>query len=129
MRFSRQGAALVEFTICLPVFCLIAMATIETCRMIYLRQSIKIAAYECARLGVVPGVTADVLKLQCDAILLGRNVRGYEFSCDPADLSELKFGDLLTTSVRVSADRNSSIGSFIYRGRTFRESVSIMVEY
>ncbi len=31
------------------------MGTIETCRMIYLRQSLKLASYECARIGITAG--------------------------------------------------------------------------
>ncbi len=51
---SRRAAAMIEFAICMPVFFLLAMGTIETCRMIYLRQSLKLAAYECARIELHP---------------------------------------------------------------------------
>jgi hypothetical protein len=126
---GRHGAALIELAICLPVFFLITMATIETCRMIYIRQSLKIAAYECARLGIVPGATADALQSQCDVILLGRNVRGYQFSCVPADPTSLKFGDLFKTSVQIGSQDSAIVGTWFYRNKMFTESVTIMAEY
>jgi hypothetical protein len=128
-RRSCQGAALIELAVCLPVFFLITMATIETCRMIYLRQSLKIAAYECARLGIVPGATMSALKDQCDAILLGRNVRGYTFSCEPPDPTILQYGDLLKVSIRISANENALVGTWFYRDKILTESVTIMAEY
>ena len=126
---SRHGAALIELAICLPVFFLITMATIETCRMIYIRQSLKIAAYECARLGIIPGATSETLQSQCDLILLGRNVRGYQFSCDPANLESLKYGDLLKTSVQIAAKDSAIVGTWFYRNKVFTECVTIMAEY
>ncbi len=126
---NRKGAALVELAVCLPVFFMIAMATVETCRMIYLRQSIKIAAYECARLGIVPKMTRSTLVDQCDLILQGRRIKGYSFSCEPFDPSTLKYGDLFKTTIRVSADENDLLGTWFYRDRIFVESVSIMAEY
>ncbi len=126
---NRQGAALIELAICLPVFFLITMATIETCRMIYLRQSLKIAAYECARLAIVPGSTKQNVIDQCDLILLGRNISGYQFSCTPSDPSTLTYGDLFKVTLTIAAKNSSIVGTWFYRGKVFNESVTIMAEY
>lgn len=126
---NRQGAALIELAICLPVFFLITMATIETCRMIYLRQSLKIAAYECARLAIVPGSTRQNVVDQCDLILLGRNINGYQFSCTPTDPSTLTYGDLFKVTLQIAAKDSSIVGTWFYRNKIFTESVTIMAEY
>ena len=126
---SRVGAAMIEFAICMPVFFLIAMGTIETCRMIYLRQSLKLAAYECARVGIMPGMTPDVLQAQCDVILGGRRIRNYQFSCVPPNPANLKFGDLFKTTVTVSAEENALVGAWFYQSKLLSESVSIMAEH
>ena len=126
---KRRGASLIELAICLPVFFLITMATVETCRMIYLRQSLKIAAYECARLGIIPGATASNLQDQCDMVLLGRNVRGYKISCDPPDPTSLHYGDLFKVSIQIAAKDNAIVGSWFYQNKIFTESVTIMAEY
>jgi Flp pilus assembly protein TadG len=60
---QRNGAAVVELAAVLPVFVLLLMGTIETCNMIFLQQSLKIAAYEGARITIVPATDlADVLR-------------------------------------------------------------------
>ena len=51
---NKQGAAAVEFAIVLPVFVLILLGSIETCTMIFLQQSLEMAAYEGARVAIVP---------------------------------------------------------------------------
>lgn len=125
----RKGAALIELAICLPVFFMITMASIETCRMIYVRQSLKIAAYECARLAIIPKIDHQTLQDQCDAILVGRRIRGYTFTCEPYDPQTLQFGQLFKATVQAPAEANNLMGTWFYRNSTFNESVTIMAEY
>jgi hypothetical protein len=97
--------------------------------MIYLRQSLKIVAFECARLGIVPEMTISDLQDQCDVLLLGRKLKDYKMTCTPSDLSTLSFGDNLTVTVDIEAASNALIGSWFYTNKTFTESVTIMAEY
>lgn len=126
---GRKAAALIEFAVCLPVFLMITMGTTEACRMMYLRQSIKIVAFECARLGVVPGSTLEDLQDQCDVFLLGRKLNDYQMRSSSDDLASLVYGDTLTVTIDINADSNSLMGSWFYSGTTFTESVTVMVEY
>lgn len=128
-RQRRRGTALIEFAICMPVFFAITMGTIETCRMIYLRQSLMIAAYECARLGIVPEVTSDSVQDQCDVILLGRGIKKYELECSPQDPSTLQYGEIFKTTISTPAEENALVGGWFYRGKVISASVSIMAEY
>ncbi len=75
----------------MPLFFAITMGTIEVCRLLYLKQSIKIAAYECARLGIIRDATGG-LQAQCDAILVPRGIKGYVFNFSPSNLGSLKYG-------------------------------------
>lgn len=125
----RSGAAMIELALFLPVFFIITMGTIETCRMLYLRQSLTIAAYECARMGIITGMTQDSLKIQCDNILLGRKVRGAVMKVEPADLQSLQFGDILAVTVEAPADDNALLGTWLYRGKQMVETVKIMAEH
>lgn len=128
-RKPRSGAAMIEFAVCAPVFFLITMGTIESCRMLYLRQSLKIAAYECARVGIMPQINQEVLQDQCDLILSGRKIRGYKLSCVPADINSLRFGDLFTVNIEVPAEENALVGAWFYHAQTLAVSVSIMAEH
>jgi hypothetical protein len=123
---SRRGAALVELAVSLPVLFLITMATVETCRVIYLRQSIKIAAFEAARLSILPNATFEIVKIQTDCVLLGRNIRNYEVTCTPDPPSSAKEGDLITIRITAPIAENSLMTSWIYRDRVIDESVRIM---
>ena len=97
--------------------------------MIYLRQSLKLAAYESARVGILPEITTTSIQDQCDVILLGRNIKNYTLTCTPADPSTLEFGQLFTTTVKAPAAENALIGAWLYGSQTVSESVAIMVEY
>lgn len=123
---SRRGAALVELAVSLPVLFLITMATVETCRVIYLRQSIKIAAFEAARLSILPNATFEIVKIQTDCVLLGRNIRNYEVTCTPDPPSSAKEGDLITIRITAPIAENSIMTSWIYRDRVIDETVRIM---
>lgn len=128
-RNNRRGAALIEFAICLPVFLAITFGTLETCRMLYLRQSIKIAAYECARLAIVPKVTSADVQDMCVVFLENRDVKEYSLTLNPADPKAIGYGDLLVVTVDANADANSIVGAWFYQGKVLTESVTIMGEY
>ena len=97
--------------------------------MVYLKQSLKIAAYECARVAIVPGSTDEDVKNQCDAILLARRMKDYEIATEPESIASLDYGDLYTVSISLPAEPNALIGSWFYKQKTLKESVTIMAEY
>ena len=125
----RSGAAIIEFAICLPIFFLIAIGTVETCRMIYLRQSLKIAAYECARVAIVPGSKDSDVVNQGNAILIGRRLKDFTLETTPSSVSHLKYGDLFKVEISIPAEPNALVGAWFYKNRTIHESVTIMAEY
>ncbi len=129
MRRNRKGAALIELAVFIPILFVISIATLETCRMIYLRQSLKIAAYECARLAIVPGVTAEDIQAQCDAVLLGRKIDEYTLTCTPADPQQLRVGELFKAEVEAPATEAAIVASWFYSGSSLKEHVVIMAEY
>lgn len=104
------------------------MATIETCRVLYLRQSLTIAAYECARLGVIPGMTLETMELQCANIVESRNIKNATLIVDPPDIASVGFGEPLSVTVEAGVDDNAMLGTWFYRGRTVRETVVILGE-
>ena len=59
---SRRAVATVEFAICLPALIALTIGTIDICSMLFLKESITLAAYEGARRGVGRDRTnADVI--------------------------------------------------------------------
>lgn len=125
---QRTGAAIVEVALTLPILVLVCLATIDTCRVIFVRQSAKLAAFECARIGIIPGVTRTQLEQLCATFMSSRSVSQASVSLSVSELAMLSKGDLLTVTVTVPANSNALSSSWFYRGRTFSESVSILVE-
>jgi Flp pilus assembly protein TadG len=124
----RSGAAIVEVALTLPLLILISLATLDTCKVMFVRQSAKIAAYECARVAIIPGATTQLLESQCRAFLTPRGVSQYAITISEPGLANLRKGQLLTVSISVPAKENSLGASWFYRDRNFVESVTILVE-
>ncbi|MEM6364497.1 MAG: TadE family protein [Planctomycetota bacterium] len=128
-RSHRCGAALIEFAMILPLYFAIMMGTVETCRMIYLRQSVKMAAYESARWSITPGAKTDDCKAIAEFFLEQRRVHGATWSCSHATLDDLQYGDVVKSTIRVPIDENALLGQWFTTSDSITESVAIMAEY
>lgn len=58
----RNGAMVAEFAVCLPILLLFFFALWEYSRMEVVRQTVKAAAFEGARQGIVDGATKDEME-------------------------------------------------------------------
>lgn len=126
--FHRRGAAIVEFAVVLPVFVLIVLGTIETTSMIFLQQSLKIAAYESARVALVPGSDQGNVEAAANAILSSRGVVAPSVSVTPANFENSPYGTAIGVEVTVSCNQNSLVAPWIYQGRQLTTKVSMMKE-
>jgi len=124
----RRGLAAAEFAVCLPVVVLIVMATIEACSMVFLKQTLTVAAYEGARTALTPAATTSTVETTCGQILSGRWVEGATVTVRPSDIAALDPGDFVDVTVTAPCDRNSVVPNAFYRGRTLSGTVSMMIE-
>ena len=85
-RHCRRGVAATEFAVCLPIVLVIVFGSIESCTMIFLKQSLAVAAYEGARVAIEQGDNAGVIAAS-NQILIDRNVNGGSIETVPADLT------------------------------------------
>lgn len=113
---------------CLPLLVLILLATVETCVMLQLRQNMAIAAYEGARVGILPGVEASVVEMQCQMLLDDRQIDGYTISMEPGDPMTMNVGDDFRVTIAVDCAANSVFGSAIFQDKTLTESVLMRAE-
>lgn len=123
----RRAAAIVEFAVCLPVLMLLTVAAIETCSMIYVRQSLTIAAYEGARVALIPGSETVNVQEQCRLILDGRGVRNATTTVTPDVVSSAP-GTFIRVSVTAPCSSNSPIAGKFFAGRSLTGSVEMMKE-
>ena len=124
---GRRGSAIVEFSVTLPVFVLILLGTIEATSMIFVKQGIKIAAYEAARVALVDGSELANVNLAANQILNGRNITGTTVNVTPG-FNTASYGTPITVTVTADCASNSVIAPMFYVGRSMNTTVTMMRE-
>jgi Flp pilus assembly protein TadG len=91
IRRTRQGAAVVELAIVLPVFVLMVIGAIDVGRAIMVRHKLVEAARAACRLHAVqdevsPQQVADIV----DRLLEDADLHGYSYTLDPASQADIE---------------------------------------
>jgi Flp pilus assembly protein TadG len=129
VRRKRRGVAATEFAVCLPIIVLLVIGTIEACSMIFLKQSLAIAAYEGARTAIIPGATKTQVENACQQILTDRGVKSGKVTIKPSDIAALNPGDFVDVTVSAPCNSNAVVPNTFYRGRTLTSTASMMIEF
>lgn len=128
-RRRRRGVAATEFAVCLPIIVLLVIGTIEACSMIFLKQTLAIAAYEGARTAIIPGATKTQVEAACNQILTDRKVKGATVTVKPTDIVALNPGDFVDVTVSAPCSSNSIVPTKFYKGRNLTSTASMMIEF
>ncbi len=126
-RTSRAGIAVTELAVCLPIIMALVFGTFEACSMIYLRQSLSIAAYEGARVAIVPGTLTDDARYQTEMILDARGVHDFTVNVTP-NLETATVGTFIAVNVSAPCEANSILGGWFYQDRRIDRTVQMMKE-
>jgi hypothetical protein len=129
VRTDRRAVAASELAVCLPVLVLLVLAMIESCTMIFLKQSLSVAAYEGIRSAVEPDATEASVRDACEDVLADRRVQGGAITITPEDFQNLARGEYIRLTVSAPASRNSVIPGSFFRGRDLSASASMMKEF
>ncbi len=127
-RALRRGIAAAELAVCLPLLVLLTLAMIETCSMIFLKQSLAVAAYEGAHTAVAAGATTADVQRVCEGILRDRRVVGGTVRMNPANLESIREGQFFEVQVSAATDRNAILPLRFFRGRTLTGAAEYMRE-
>lgn len=128
-RSRRRGVAAVEFAVCLPIIVLIVLSTIEACSMIFLKQTLAIAAYEGARTAIIPGATKADVEAACNQILADRDVSGATVTIKPTSFNTLPPGQFVDVTISAPCNANSIVRNKFYKGKTLSSTASMMIEF
>ncbi|MEM6779880.1 MAG: TadE family protein [Planctomycetota bacterium] len=113
-RDRRRGAAVVEFAVCLPILVLLIFGSIEAASMIFLKQSLNVAAYEAAREAIRNGRTNADAQSKAANILAARNVVDFDVRFPRGESFDLPRGQEIIAEVSAPSARNSAlVGQFI----------------
>lgn len=125
-RNDRQGAVVVEFALCAPLFFLVMLAMFEFSWLNVVRHTADNAAYEAARLAMVPGATADEAVAEAQRILSAIGTRGARIQVTPRTLRT--DSTHVTVEVEVPVDRNALLVPKFTGGRQLRSTSTLRTE-
>lgn len=106
-RQNRRGTYTVEFAICASVLFMTIFAVFEFSRFTFIRQAVDQAAYEAARVGIVPGASNADIQLRADSLLAAAGIRNATVAITPALIDDT------TTEVAVEISCNFGENSWI----------------
>lgn len=129
VRQQRRGVAAVEFAVCLPVLVLVVFGSIEACTMVFLKETLTVAAYEGSRVALDPTATEADVVARCQDFLTSRNVQGGTVTLIPEDLSSAATGEPITVEVSASCDANAVIPVWFYGSTTLTGRSTVMKEF
>lgn len=124
---SRSGMAVTELAICLPVVVLILMAAIQGAELMFLKQSVAIAAYEGCRAALKPNASTAAATAAAASVLNDRNIRNA--TIDSSNFTKAKTGADVTISITAPVAANSTLQGWMFSPPTITSSVTMMKEY
>jgi len=128
-RKIRCGIAATEFAVCLPLIMILLLGTLEASTMIFLKQSLSIAAYEGARTSITANATSSDVTDACNRILSQRNVADSNVAVSPNPLETQPVRSWITVTVSAPASSNSVVRGLFYSSHTVSAHASMMKEY
>ncbi len=125
----RQGVAVAELVFCLPIVLVLAFGTMEICAALFLRETLAIAAYEGARVGVKRRATQQDAYNAASNILAARGITGAIVDVNPTNFSTIGALDPVTVTVRAPVSSNSPFFSELTKHKTLSSTVRMVREF
>ena len=122
----RNGTALVELAVCLPVLVLLVLGSIELSNFIFLKQAVTAAAYEATRDAIGPAGTDASALASADAVLLARRLTGATVAINPS--ASVARGDLITVTVSAPSSLNRVVIPKFVAGLSVSASTTMVKE-
>lgn len=125
-RNSRQGAALVEFSLTFPIIVFSVFGFVEFCSAFLYQHTADTAAYEAARAVMVPGATANEAIATAETLLARARITDSTIIVTPSVIEEDT--SLVTVEVQIPMEGNSWGPGSWFLGGTVSSSVTLLCE-
>jgi Flp pilus assembly protein TadG len=122
----RRGAVTVEFSMVITLFFLITFGTVEFSRINIIRHAIDNAAYESARVGIVPGATVAEVEAVAQFHLNAVQLTAATVTVTPNPLTAAS--DTVTVQISVPVAPNSWVMPNFSSGMTLDASSTLSTE-
>ena len=126
---SRRAAVTVEFAIVLPVLIALVVGIVESCNLIYVKQSLTVSAYEGARAAIVKGMSVTDIQARSNQVLTDRKIKSTTILISPTSPSTASYGSYITVQVQATYGSNTIIPGFFFGNVTLKSSIRMMKEY
>jgi Flp pilus assembly protein TadG len=121
----REGLAVVELAICLPLMVMLTFGAIEAANAIYLKQTLVTAAYEAVRTATALGATQADGQTRYQEIVDAVGMKGTAITFSPQIKADTPSGTAIKVTVTAPADSNSfSIRRFM-KGTILKATVTM----
>jgi hypothetical protein len=107
----------------------VALATVEICSAVFLKETLSIAGYEGARVGVKRRATMEDALATVNAVLEARGIEDADVDISPEDFDSLDALDPITITVSAPITNNSAYVSSYFYGKTVSSSVVMVREF
>ncbi len=124
-RRRPRGSAIVELAVCLPAIVVLVLGSIETCTMIFVKQSLHVAAYEAIRRAIEPGAVPEDVLDHAHEILTQRHIKGADVEFEPANFDNVQRGQDIAVRIAVPIAQNSIINFGIARSDLQAEATMV----
>jgi Flp pilus assembly protein TadG len=117
----------VEFALVVPLFFLFAFASFEFSRLNFVRHAVDNAAYEAARVGIVPGANVNTVRDRANHYLDNiAKVTGSTVIVTPNPITST--ANEITVSIIVPLDQNAWVTPKFAAGKTITRSSTLRTE-
>ena len=117
-----------EMAIVAPILMTFAFGVLEVTNGIYLQQSLKISAYEGARVALMPDTTAANVQAACNRMLQGRGVKGATVTVTPNNYESAVYGTEIKVSISADLTQNALAPMIVLPNRQLVGEVTLMKE-
>lgn len=125
---TRRGAATVELAVCLPVIVILAIGSMESASMIFLRQALVQSAYESVKEAVKTNGGQATALTRGQEVLAFRDITGESITFEPSNVDDLEPGTPVTVTVSAPGDANSVIPFGPFKGQTISVTATMLKE-
>ena len=125
-RHSKRGAALVEFSMVLPIIMLLFYGMVELSRVLLLQHSVDTAAYEGARCAIVPGAKSMDAIDSAKQLLTAGHLKSATIKVEPEIIKEDTA--LITVRVELPIKENAWLTPFWFKRGSVVSQVSLLTE-
>lgn len=125
---QRQGVEIVELAFALPVMTVIIFGILESCELLFTKQSLALAAYEAGRVAAREDSTAAAAQTRFEQIATARRINDATFTMTPADLSSVDTGETIRIDVTAPVTNNNTTNFVLVGIPDITESVVFLRE-